>query len=494
MARSKLLDQFSRPLYQGGSRKQLRGSERNGAHRPAEPTDLRGIDEAVNYHDHAQLITASRVLFANHGVLKAAVKDKATWSVGDHWRPIYRGTDTAWGRQATAWLRRWMLAPDVRGASMDWATLLYLNSVALDRDGDILVVFARDMDGKALIQHIPAIKVGQRQPDLYQIQGGKYDGARMVKGVIVDQYGTTKGWNVLGDPGQRIEDVIVDASEGMLLYDPDYHEQLRGLPSVSASLNALRDSLTSHEWEQIALLNLSDLALIEHNEHGGPEAEEVAIVGGATTGGEVTEHKVGGTTRYFRASDGGRIEQIKHERPGDVWDRFQNRIIRSALAEMGWSYNLVWHHEGTSVAEHAEINKAAQSVQDRQSVLRRFALAAVIDAVSTAIDIGELPQADDITAWDFTLPARISLNISKDGNEYRQQMLEGHLNETEWQGWRGRRVEDHYRERALEVAARKRIAAEVSAETGIDITDQDMAARGVNDLADRSEDTNDLPQ
>jgi hypothetical protein len=384
-----------------------------------------------------------------------------------------------------------MIAPDVRGPSMDWATLLYLNSLAIDRDGDVLAIFARDPDGRAVLQHIPATKIGQRQPDLYVIQGGKYDGARMVKGVVVDQYGTTRGWNILGDPGQNIPDEIVDASEAMLLYDPDYHEQLRGLPAASASLNALRDSLTSHEWEQVALLVLSDLSLIEHNEHGGPEAEESAILGTESGGGEVTERRVGGTTRYFRAGDGGRLEQIKHERPGDVWDRFQDRIIRATLGELGWSYNLAWKHEGTSVAEHSEMQKAGKAIEDRQGVLRKFAVAACADAIATAIDLGELPPTDDIASWDFTLPARITLNISKDGREYRAQLLEGHLNETEWQGWRGRRVEDHYRERALEVAARKRIAAEVSAETGIEITEQDMAARGVNDLADRSEDTND---
>jgi hypothetical protein len=490
MARSTLVDQWGRPIYygSGGARKHARGAERDTSKRPYEPIDLRNIDEAISTLDHAFLISGSRALFANHGVVKAACVQKGRLSVGDHWRPSYIGGDVAWGAQATNWLRAWMKSPDVRGSVFDWQTLLYLNSVALDRDGDVLVVKIIEPDGKPRLQHIPAHKIGQREPEGFQITSGTYEGARMWKGVLVDDANVTLAWNIPGDPSRGVPDEIIDASEGWLIYDPDYHEQIRGLPAGTAALNMMRDSLTSHEWEQMALLILSDLALIESNAHGGPEAAEAAILGDAAGEG-IRETRMGGTTRVI--SSDGDIRQITHDRPGDVWDRFADRNIRTWLAAMDWPYSMAWKHEGNSVVEHAEIQKAQTAVEDRQSALRKFAVEIVEWAIDAAIDAGELPDNDERGAWKFSVPPRVSLNLAKDGREYRAQLLEGHLTETTFQGWSGREVDDHYRERAREIALQKRIAREVSEETGEEVTLHDMAMRGPNDLPNREEESND---
>ena len=64
----------------------------------------------------------------------------------------------------------------------------------------------------------------------------------------------------------------------------------------------------------------------------------------ATVGGDTDRLAVqsysGGMVRHFKSNSGSKLESIDHTRPGDMWDKFQDRIIREALAGIPWPVEL----------------------------------------------------------------------------------------------------------------------------------------------------------
>jgi len=468
-----LVNQYGLPV---SSRHFFRSSRRDPSARPYEAVDLRDIDKLLPAYDHAVILSASRRLYANSDIIKGAVNQKATWSVGRFWSPEYNGPDPAWGEQATAWLLDWLEICNVRGATFGWQTGLYLNSVAIDRDGEAFVMLTRTANGFPQIQHIPAHRCGSRFFGTEIVKDGGYAGLRECKGVILNDRNRAVAYRFLGDQPDGSEDIVVSARDVRHIYDPEWDEQVRGIPAGQQSLNMMRDSLTSHEWEQQAMLQASSTTILEYNEHGGPDPNDPHLLLGDTTGSTgITYEESGPHKRYFRSDSGSKLESVASPRPGPEWERFNDRIIRSYLVGMDWPFALAWKPEGmNSVIEHAELMKAERAVQDRQSVLEPHARAIISWALAVAMERGDLPRSEQWWKWSFSRPPRISVSFAKDGRELRAQFAEGHITETQLQGWQGRRVEDHYRERARDAALRKRIAREVSEQTGEPIDPADM--------------------
>src|SRR5690606_27512140 len=101
----------------------------------------------------------------------------------------------------------------------------------------------------------------------------------------------------------------------------------------------------------------------------------------------------GGLVRYFRANSGQKLEQFVNTRPGDDWEKFNDRQIRIALAGANWPYALAWKPEGgNGTITRSELRKAKSSVRDRQSLLRPAARRMIGYAVSVAIKSGMLPE------------------------------------------------------------------------------------------------------
>jgi capsid protein len=475
-----LVNQWGLPV---SSRNFFRSSRRDPSARPYEPVDLRDIDDLLPAYDHAIILSASRRLFANSDIIQGAVKQKATWSIGKFWSPEYTGSDTIGGEAAKEWLIDWLEVSNVRGPTFAWQTALYLISVALDRDGEAFVLFTESPSGFPQLQLVPATRVGSRAighsmfgPQL--IEDGPYRGLREVKGVALNPQGRAVAYRILGEDPDGSGDQFVSARDMRHIYDPDWVEQSRGIPAGQQSLNMMRDSLTSHEWEQQAMLAASATTVLEYNEHGGPDPNDPQILLGGEQGAGIVYEESGPHKRYFRSDSGSKLEAFASPRPGPEWDRFNDRIIRSYLVGMDWPFALAWKPEGmNSVIEHAELMKAERAVQDRQSVIEPHARAVLAWASARAMERGDIPRFEQWWKWSFSKPPRISVSFAKDGRELRAQFEEGHITETQMQGWQGRRLEDHLRERARDAAMRKRIAREISEETGEQIDPADMGSQ-----------------
>jgi hypothetical protein len=222
---------------------------------------------------------------------------------------------------------------------------------------------------------------------------------------------------------------------------------------------------------------VSSIGLIEYNEYGEADSgnpttafEDDVSTTGQPLGTQSPSHMqlYGGLLRYFKSNSGGKLEQLKHERPGDMWESFQDRVIRSALSGIPWPYSMSWKTSDlTSVTQRAELMKAQNAVKERQQLMRRYNKAIIGWAISKFIKMGRLPANDEWYRWDFTTPPKLGIDPGKDAKSTESEFALGTINMDQIVGERtGNSLESHWRERAHQVVLKQMIAEEVTAEYG----------------------------
>lgn len=459
--------------------------------RPYWPVQVRDLDRDVTTYAWKRLVSDSRKLFANLGPAQGAIVDKAMYAVGRQWLPVFVGIDKAWGDKATEWLvNEWYPICNVRGSMYNFQTDLFLESVAADRDGDFGIYLTEFDGGYPAIQSIPAHRIGSPEAvrDDRVIEGA-YAGLRIENGVVYNVVGRPVAYHVLAD--DPADNQYVSARDLIHVFDPLWFDQGRGLPGFTHALLDLRDMMATQGFEKQALMLASSIGLLEYNEEGGPDQSDpsVALSVSQQTGNIpaiYTEMLDGGATRYFRANGGGKLESFQFDRPAASWHNLQDRLLRNSFAGLSWPYELAWDSSKIGGANVRLVTaKARRTIEDRQDLLRRPARIKVRYAVSKAVNLGILPPSDDWWKWEFTLPPSISVDNGRDAQQTREDYKLGLVNMGELQATlNGRTEEQHWRQRAYSVVLRKKIQAEVEAETGVHIDDRDMTMLSPNEQPD----------
>jgi hypothetical protein len=434
-----LYDQFDRPL--SGSR--LVNASRQTTTRPniAIPGE-QAFKKLVNQQDWRTLSHISTIIYANYGVLRGAISQKAMFAIGESWHPVFGGEAREWGDVATKWLlEQWYPFHDVLGPNRDFQDGLYMDSIEIDRGGDAWILLTEGESGWPLVQRIRPAQIGQRGygPNT-KVEKGDYTGLSIQYGVITNSFGRPVAYRILGETPDLDRDV--SARDLIQIYDPEYYDQLRGLPISSFCLEDIQDAITSQAWERITMMIASSLSLIENNDLGAPDTDDAAnhisgrgiqpVSGSAPN--VVIESFMGGIIRYFKSNSGGKLEQFQNHRPGAEWESHQDRIVRNALAGINWPYSWVWKKDGTNgTATRADQNQAQTSVADRQSLLRYPANRMVGYAISKAINIGAIPpypgsDLGGFLKWGFTMPPLASIDPGRDGQNRREDWKMGITN------------------------------------------------------------------
>ena len=484
-----LLNEFGTPYVQY---KAARSAERHSGQRPWEPVELRNIDKLIPSYDRKTLLSASRRMYINIGVARGAIDQKAMYSVGRAWQPDFLGTDTEFGAMAKDWLvNQWYGIGDVRGGMHDFVTSLFLMSVAIDRDGEAFVLLTQTPDGYPRYQHIPAHRIsGDNYGGTDKVRGGK-----MIDGIVYSELGAPLWYRVTNDEYPEKENWIA-ASNMCHLYDPQWQEQGRGLPAFTHALNDLRDMAQSHEWERMAQMMLSSIGIIEYNDTGGADQDDVQnhLIGNSETGkGMVVEKLDGGSVRYFRANSGGKIETIKSDRPGEVWENFQDRIIRSSLAGINWPYSLTWKATGQGTAERSDLGKAQRAVEDRQDILEYAAKRMVSYAIAKYQKSGGLPESSDWWRWGFSKPSKLTIDDGRVMKEMVESYKMGFRSGGDITAAMGREYKDVMRAKAEESAMRQLLITEMNDKYGVEIDPRELVMFTANEMPtpDENEATSD---
>lgn len=474
-----LVDQYGNPVY--SNQRFASSSARYDGSRPYMKVALADIDKLIPSCDWQVLVSVSRKLFTNMGIPRGAILQKAKHSIGNAWNPEFHGSDRKWGDYVTSLLMdEWYGNCDVRGHNFDMKTNLFLDSIAVDRDGDFGIY---QTDSRyPLLQRISAHHIGSRGKN-GKVQRGRgrnqnsYVGLTNSNGVILSKTKQPIAYQILGET--EAEDEYIDADRMIHVFDPTWHEQSRGLPALVHALNDLRDALQSQQWEQMAQLMLSSIALVEYNERGAADENDLrnhfTSTPNPTVSDMPTTTMLGGLIRYMKANGGGKIEQIEQDRPGDLWDRFQDRLARTSLAGMDWPISMVWKNEGNTAVQRADIMKARTSIADRQLLFQYPFRRQIGFAVAKFIKMGRVKPNNEWWKWGYTKPPLLSIDPNRDAKTAQADYLLGGTNMSQIvSSIHGRNLTDHYRERAHEVVLRKQIAAEVTEETGWEVTDADM--------------------
>jgi capsid protein len=422
--------------------------------RPFEPLTTNTIGVEINQYDWYQLLSDSRKLYCNLGPVTGAIDDKATYSVGRAWNAKYTGKDKAWGEQAEKWVNEmWYPMADARGPMFDFKTDLFLESVSIDRDGEIYIYLTESPDGWPQIQLLPAHLIGDRDRVNPIIESGPYKGLRQSQGVITNDVGQAVAYNVLGTTPQQ--DEIISAVNLIQVFDPRWADQIRGFPVFMHALLDLRDLRQIQGYEKIAAELMSSIGIMEWNETGAPDLDPNTILRGTPyvgpnpmPGVTVEQLSGGGNVKYFRGNSGSKLEQLKNERPSVQLDAFMNRLIRNACVGAGWPYELTWDAAALGGANvRLLIAKAMRAVEDRQDLLRPVARRCVGYAVAKAIKKGLLPPNDEWYAWRFTMPARMTADYGREAAADLADLNAGIRSLSDILGEEGKDVADHAAER-----------------------------------------------
>ena len=449
------------------------------------------IDKLIPANDARSIRSLSSRLYTNVGVIKGAVDQKADYSVGDAWLPTYSGeSDFKDGKQISTFLRKvWFPNCNVKGGVFDWHKMLELASIAIDRAGDEFWLKIIGKDGFPRIQVIPAHRVGSAG-DHEKVSEGKFKGYRISDGIILNVEGRAVGYRIL--TGDRMDiPVDVDAANVIHLFDPDFSEQNRGVPKFTHALQDIAACLASTEDERIRQQLISRLHLTIFNETGGPDPDDpmnsvVSVTNPDGTDGKRMVQAVPGGIVYHQAGSGEKMEQVKHEGPGSMWEDFQDRMIRMSLSPC-WSYS-IWKGSGQGTDARAEVVKCRRFVTKRIRDLRRPALSAIAWAYSVFQKANRVPLLDHPFSWEFSKPPRLSVDDGRESKMEVEEWRAGLRNTDEILEARGLTTGEHDERRARIIGNRKvvarRVSEELSKSSGYEITieDREMAMLTPNEV------------
>lgn len=434
----------------------LEATENSGM-RPSRATRVEGIRKSVSTSDWRTVVSLSRWIYANNGIAKGAICQRAMYTVGGAWLPNFRGEDKEWGEAARQWLiEDWFPNCEIRGGAYDFATCLQMDSIVTDRDGGYGVLLTKDDNGLPRTQRIPIHRFGAKwESREVEIEEGVFKGAKLHQGIISDRRGTPIGYRIYEDPinGEAPYNCCQDVPVSSLIhsFDPEWHDQGHGFPVLTHAVNELLDMMQSQRWEQLNMLVNSAHTIIEHNETGD-DTPRLPVTGGgivheASKTGLSVETLEGGLYRYVKANSGQKLENLVNNRPGQDWESFQDRSARITLVGMPWPYRF-WKSEGGGTDTRSDMSMAQLSVKDRQSLLMPVARRSVCYALSAAMlpesegGLGILPpyKGRDIGGqfkWAFSLPPKMGIDDGREAKERRENIRAGLLTEEQDQSDRG---------------------------------------------------------
>lgn len=473
-----ILDEFGRQVSWKAAR-----SAQDTRHRPWEPVEKKDIAELVPAVDRVTLQSHARRIFLNFGPIKNAVNQRGMYAVGRAFVPIFKGADKDFGRIATDWLTdNFYRIGDSRGGMHDFKTNLFGWSTSIDVDGEIFILLTQTDNGFPQYQGIPSHRIATPKgfAENSMVRGGM-----LVDGITYYPSGEAKEYAFCDKNGNLNR--WLPASDVIHLFDPEWQYQARGLTAFTHCINDCRDMIQSTEWERLAMLQMSSISLVEYNDNGGPDMDDPynALVGDTSTGKGVTVESLdGGTVRYFRSNSGGKIETLVNNRPGNPFMEFHNRLLKSAFAGLNWPMALYEGHTiGGGTAQRTEIAMAQRAIEDRQDLLFYAARRIVGYAVAKAQKRGDLPASADWWKWDFSTPPKLTIDDGRITKELETLWRIGAANMRDIVSMRGKTLEEHYAERATEVALRRIAARDASAAFGVPVDDREMAMLTPNEMA-----------
>jgi hypothetical protein len=392
---------------------------------------LNDTEQTVNYSDRQRMVSISRQLFARMPEVTSASKQKASWVVNGGFLPVYNGNNKSWGEAVTKWLvNSWFPACSNKGLAYDWFAVLRLISKMMDKDGDTLMLPIVTKNGFPKLQFVATHRIQSRASDT--VQSGKYAGYPIKDGVIYNPNGSPVAYNITTDDDES-NDTIISCSNAYLIFDPEFFDKGRGIPIISS---ALGDALDLEELRFFIKQTVKQQQMLNYvvtNEMGQAEDESVSNSWAQANNPDPTtpvrlspfvEEVTEAGIKYLKT--GSKLEPLKTDTPASSVQDFTKEISKLVMQAMGWPHELILSPDkigGAAARGIAEMVR--KTIQERQSVIEKFAKVALTFAISTAMENGIIPRNydEDFTDWHFTKGAQLVLDAGNeraaDLNDYR---------------------------------------------------------------------------
>jgi hypothetical protein len=127
---------------------------------------------------------------------------------------------------------------------------------------------------------------------------------------------------------------------------------------------------------------------------------------------------------------------------------------------------------------------AQRSVEDRQDMLTYAVKRIISYAVAKAQKRQDLPASPDWYKWEFSYPAKLTIDDGRITKELETLWRIGAVNMRDIVSMRGKTYEEHITERAHEIAIRKIAAADATKLYGVEIDSREMTMLTPNDQPD----------
>jgi hypothetical protein len=401
------------------------------------------------------LVDWSRQLFTQVDILSTAIQQKNTWAFGDAWEPHFTGEmptakERAWVQEAIEFITQ-QFFPDgnVRGQQFDFRTSMKLMGYAWDIDGDDLMILTEGENHFPQYAMFPATQVGSWSDDGVRFRekttvsgSNRLDGAELVDGIIRDP--ATKrymGVRLLVGDGKYKD---IPARHAHLEFEPQWTDQVRGIPKPAPSLTRLVNLLETDERLHDSIKLASGLTFKFKNAEGeapvgneaitaedSPTAAGDATVVGGNSGRSLHYHEQttsGGEIRYLDSTQNEEIEPINYSSPHQNVESFIARIQHGVLWQVGWPYELIKVGETGRAPTRLVADLANKLIWDRQATGLRRWKKMISYALAKGAEHGFLrspPSPKMFVLWEPGLPAQISVDKGNDAKEDREALKMG---------------------------------------------------------------------
>lgn len=429
------------------------------------PAYVQGARQDLCAAERIELVRKARYFEKNNAVVQKILDLVETNVVGTGVPPTPCSSDPDWNRKALAWWQRWATEADLC-SRQHLSALQALIVRAQAVDGEVFVQIAKGPAGRPRLQVLETHRVVSSPPHRFIAEG-----FIEADGVLFDGNWRPCFYVVSDDAeGEKPTAVAVIPVERMVhVYEPSRAGQIRGVTLFHAVLHTLHDLDDLQRYEMLAAKDASSRANVVKTETGeitrdqlgGPSAAAAESV-------EVTE----GRRRYYEQAFGGKTVVL---RPGEEWDQSESQRPSAAMREF-WEYlvQLVCQGVGISFAAVQDYRgnwggaalRGAVAADNRFYEVRTRALAQAMDqiwqaVIGWAIANGELPSAP-ADWWNVTWqpPRRSTVDVGRESKSIREDLAAGLATYRDALGELGLDWQAVLRQRAIEEAFLKTLAAE----------------------------------
>lgn len=337
----------------------------------------------VSTQGRLTLASLGRKLYSDSDIVRGTVNDIADLST-NNLQGQYWGADKAWGDTAEALLEEHDKMCDVRGSPYNMRHWLRQLVISHYREGDLGTVLVENESGYPFLQTIAPHRIGGRESYAQKVvENGPWKGLRYQDGVILNKlmfpvayrvYGENAQWSggayfagetindgdgnpvvfrVTDKQGQEIYSEVSSRSM-MLSYLPAWTDQVRGTSELGTIAFTMQDVRESRALDLLGGKLFAARQFVEYNEGGEGDQTQRLLNddtdisttnddGSQTLSTYRTESVNGQEITYFQAKSGSRIEAVADARPTSNRQDFEDRVVRSALYALGWSFDFAYN-------------------------------------------------------------------------------------------------------------------------------------------------------